>query len=307
MTILANAVSGRKKFKELSTVTGYTEASTLPMSLMFGQPNNVQYLNYKMESISELSASMGDILSDRIKVLDFTLRETISSTKAFFNLDSRLSYEIAAVPYSRLAGVRLQNIIGLKANMFDYAKKLDKALDLAVNILEFELQGLTKLVAQLLAEKDSLTSIRPISAIADLKMYSTDVDKEKVELAAMIGHDAHQQYVEFGSIYFSLGEWKECTRLVTTMSLRLKKLKLERFAKDIKNLTALMDKLIIKMDGVDIPKTNIEQYATLIEQSSNNVAFAGATIHMCQTLVQTFNNHNEVLRIEIDDYKKHNK
>lgn len=304
---LKSNLANHKRMSTIKTATGYTQATAVPFSLMFGQPNNFNRLNFKMESAHDLATGMMDILSERSNALNFVLTETMTDIKAFFSLDSKLSYEITSVPYSRLATVRLQNIIGLKANMYDYAKKLDKALGLAVNILEFELAGLARLVAQLLTDKGALGSTRPISAIADLKMHTTDVESTKTDLAQMIGHEAGLEYIDFGTIYFDLNEWKDCNRLANDISMRLKKIKLERFAKDIKNTTVLMDKLIMRMEDEQIPKANVEDYTRLIEQTSNNVAFAGATIHMCQTLLQTLNNHNEVLRVEIDDYKKHHK
>lgn len=297
----------KSKIRGLTTASNYTQASTIPMTLMFGQPNNVNRLNFKMESVQDLSQGMMEILAERSNALNFVLQETLTDIKSFFSFDSSLAYEITSVPYSRLAPVRLQNIIGLKSNIHEYAKKLNLALDLSMNVLEYELAGLTKLVAQLIAERDALVSSRPVSAVADLKMHTTDVDKVKNELATMIGHEATEQYVEFGAIYFSLTEWKDCNRLVLNMSQRLKKVKLEKYAKDVKNLTALMDKLIMRMDDQGIPAANIRDYSTMIEHTSNNVAFAGATVHMVQTLIQTINNHNEILRVEIDDYKKHKK
>lgn len=304
---LSSVIADQKRAKPVTTLTGYTQASTVPFSLMFGQPNNSANFNLKMESIQDLSSGMMEILAERSNALNFVLTETLTDIKAMFSFDSALAYEITAVPYTRLANVRLQNIIGLKSNIYDYAKKLNSALDLSMNILENELAGLTKLVAQLLAERDALQSNRPVSAVVDLKMHTTDVDKAKNELAAMIGHEASNQYIEFGAIYFSLAEWKDCNRLVLNISQRLKKVKLDKYAKDVKNLTVLMDKLIMRMEGEGIPKANVRDYSMMIEQTSNNIAFAGATVHMCQTLVQTINNHNDVLRVEVDDYKKHHK
>lgn len=307
MSQFKGAIADYKRMSSINILKGYTEQTTTPMSLMFGQPKNVAKLNLKMESIQDLSTGMMDILAERSNALTFVLTETLTDIKSMFSFDSSLAYEITAVPYTRLANVRLQNIIGLKANIFDYAKKLDKALDLAADILEYELAGLTKLVAQLLAERDALQSNRPVSAVTDLKIHTNDVEKTKNELSSMIGHEAKQDYIEFGAIYFSLAEWKDCNRLVLNISQRLKKIKLEKYAKDVKNLTALMDKLIMRMEGEGIPKANVRDYSQMIEQTSNNIAFAGATVHMCQTLIQTITNHNEVLRVEIDDYKKHQK
>ena len=307
MSQFKGAIADYKRMSSINILKGYTEQTTTPMSLMFGQPQNVAKLNLKMESIQDLSTGMMDILAERSNALTFVLTETLTDIKSMFSFDSSLAYEITAVPYTRLANVRLQNIIGLKANIFDYAKKLDKALDLAADILEYELAGLTKLVAQLLAERDALQSNRPVSAVTDLKIHTNDVEKTKNELSSMIGHEAKQDYIEFGAIYFSLAEWKDCNRLVLNISQRLKKIKLEKYAKDVKNLTALMDKLIMRMEGEGIPKANVRDYSQMIEQTSNNIAFAGATVHMCQTLIQTITNHNEVLRVEIDDYKKHQK
>ena len=304
---LTGAIADQKRMKSITTVTGYTQASTIPFSLMFGQPNNSANFNLKMESIQDLSSGMMEILAERSNALNFILTETLTDIKAMFSFDSSLAYEITAVPYARLANVRLQNIIGLKSNIYDYAKKLNLALDLSMNVLENELAGLTKLVAQLLTDRDALQSNRPVSAVVDLKMHTTDVASVKNDLAKMIGHEATNQYIEFGAIYFSLAEWKDCNRLVLNISQRLKKVKLEKFAKDVKNLTALMDKLIMRMEGEGIPKANVRDYSMMIEQTSNNIAFAGATIHMCQTLVQTINNHNDVLRVEVEDYKKHHK
>lgn len=295
------------KYKGLTKQKGYAELVTLPMTLMFGQPNNSTRMNIKMESMQELSGAMVEILKERSTTLDFVMRETLMDMKGFFQFESKLAYEITAVPYATLAPIRLQNIIGLKSNIHEYAKKLDEALTLAIAILEFELPSLTKLIAQLLTNKDSLTSTKPISALADLKMHTQVVGPLKDELGAMVGHEANTPYVEFGQIYFSLGEWKECNKLIFSVSNRLKKVKSKQHDKDIKNTTALLEKLIMRCQNESIPKANVEVYVKLIEETSNNIAFAGATIHMCQTLIQTFNNHNEVLKIEVDDYRKHNK
>lgn len=303
---LAQSLVG-SKVKSLKTPTGYTQATKTPMALMFGQPNNTDKLNFKMESIQELSITMLDVLRERSQSLDFVMRETMTDIKGFFALDSKVVYEITDVPYTRLASVRLPNIIGLKTNLHDYANKLVVGIDLAKNILEFELNGLAKLVAQLLTSKDALTSLKPISAIADLKMHTTDVAKIKEDLGKVLGHEANNEYVEFGSIYFSINDWKDCGRTGVEITKKLQKIKSGNYDKDIKNITVLMDKLIMRIQDENIPRDNIEEYSKLIEQTSNNVAFAGAVVHMCQTLIQTLKNHNDILRVEIDDFKKHRK
>ncbi len=296
-----------KRVKTLSEVKGYTERSRLPMQLLFKQPNNMTRLNLKLENFNNVMDTWTNVLTERANALNFVLTETMQDFKTYFSTDSALAYEITAVPYTKLANVDLPNIIGLKADLPTYAKKLSNSLTLATSVLEFELPALTKLVAELLANKDALTSVRPINSLTDIKMYSQDIDKEKNELAAMIGQEQTQQFVKFGAIYYSIGEWKDCSRLVQTLSVRLKKLKLEKFSKDVKNLTALMDKLIIRSQNAEIPRDNVETYATIIEASSNNIAFAGAIIHMCETLLTVMEQHNEILRVELDDYRKHAK
>lgn len=296
-----------KRVKTLSEVKGYTERSRLPMQLLFNQPNNMTRLNLKLENFNNVMDTWTNVLTERANALNFVLTETMQDFKTYFSTDSALAYEITAVPYTKLANVDLPNIIGLKADLPTYAKKLSNSLTLATSVLEFELPALTKLVAELLANKDALTSVRPINSLTDIKMYSQDIDKEKNELAAMIGQEQTQQFVKFGAIYYSIGEWKDCSRLVQTLSVRLKKLKLEKFSKDVKNLTALMDKLIIRSQNAEIPRDNVETYATIIEASSNNIAFAGAIIHMCETLLTVMEQHNEILRVELDDYRKHAK
>lgn len=285
----------------------HTELSQVPMMLMFGQPKNTQHINFKMESATELSSAMVEILKERSNSLDFVLRETMADIKSFFSFETKLAYEITAVPYARLAPINLQNIIGLKSNLFDYAKKLDTALGLASTILEFELAGMTKLIAQLLTDRGSLTTRTPISAVSTLTMHTVEVGSLKEELAQMVGYESKNPYVTFGATYYSLGEWKECNALVADLSKRLGKIKATKYDKDIRNTTALLDKLIIRCQKEDIPKSNIETYAKLIEETSANVAFAGAVIHMVQTLIQTLNNHNEILKVEVDDWRKHNK
>lgn len=304
---MPNFLIPASKYTGLKTAQGYTEQSTLPMTLFYGQPNNVAKMNFKLESVMDLSDAMIEVLKERSNALDFVMRETLEDIKGFFQLETKLAYEITAVPYAKLATVRLQNIVGLKANLKEYAFKLDEALTMAINVLEFELPSLTKLIAQLLTSRDALTSTRPISALADLQMYTQHVDVFKEELGKMVGHEANNPYVTFGEVYYSLGEWKDCNKLIFDVSNRLKKIKAKKYDKDIKNATGLLDKLIMRCQEESIPKTNIQVYATLIEQTSSNIAFAGATIHMCQTLIQTFQNHNEVLKVEVDDYRKHNK
>lgn len=301
------ALTVPSKIVGLTPQVGYPTLTQTPMTLMFGQPNNANNINLKLESHAELGSVLVEILKERSNSLDFVLRETMSDIKSFFSFETKLAYEITSVPYSTLAPVKLQNIIGLKSNIFEYAKKLDVALALANSILEFELPGLTKLVAQLLADKNTLTTLTPISAVSTLKMHTVDVGPLKDELAKMVGFESKNPYIEFGSIYYSLGEWKECNRLVADISKRISKIKMNKYDKDIRNTTALLDKLIIRCQGENIPKSNIEVYSKLIEETSNNVAFAGAVIHMCQTLIQTISNHNEVLKVEVDDYLKLNK
>src|SRR5574344_2614823 len=102
---LTGAIANQKRMQSVTTVTGYTQASTIPFSLMFGQPNNHTKFNLKMESIQDLSSGMMEILTERSNALNFVLTETLTDIKAFFSFDSALAYEITAVPYSRLANV----------------------------------------------------------------------------------------------------------------------------------------------------------------------------------------------------------
>ena len=69
---LAQSLVG-SKVKSLKTPTGYTQATKTPMALMFGQPNNTDKLNFKMESIQELSNTMLDVLRERSQSLDFVM------------------------------------------------------------------------------------------------------------------------------------------------------------------------------------------------------------------------------------------
>lgn len=296
-----------KRVKTVAEMSGYTDRSRLPMQLFFNQPNNMKNKNLKLENFNNVMDTWNEVLKERANALNFVMTQTMESFKTYFNVDSTLSYEINNVPYTTLAKVDLPNVIGLKADIHTYAKKLDVALGLAINVLEFELPSITKVVAELLANKDAITSLRPINSLTDVKMYTQDIDKEKNELAAMIGQNQNQQFVKFGSIYYSLAEWKDCSRLVQTISQRLKKIKLEKFTKDVKNLTVLMDKLIMRSQGVVIPEDNISTYAGVIETSSNNIAFAGAVIHMCETLLTVMEQHNQILRLELDDYRKNSK
>ena len=292
---MAHLLIPTSKYTGIKQVKGYTELSTLPFTLMYGHPNNVAKMNIKLESVMDLTEGLIEIMKERSNALDFVMRETLSDIKGLFQFEAKL------------APIKLQNIIGLKSNIKDYAFKLDEALKLAINILEFELPSMTKLVAQLLTNAGALTSTRPISAIADLKMHTQDVGTLKEELAQMVGHESNNPYVTFGETYYSLGEWKDCNKMIFDISNNLKKIKAKKYDKDIKNVVGLLDKLIIRCQEENIPKINIKDYATLIEETSANIAFAGAAIHMCQTLIQTFQNHNEILKVEIDDYRKHNK
>lgn len=298
-----------QRVNTLSEVQGYTERSRLPMQLMFNQPNNMKRLNLnlKLESFNNVMDTWNEVLKERANALNFVLTQTMQDFRSLFRIDNVLVHEIGNIPYTVLANVDLPNVIGLKADIHTYAKKLDLALTLANAVLEFELPSLQKLVGQLIADKDALTSVRPISSLTEVKMHSQDVEKTKTELAAMIGQDTTQQFVKFGSIYYSIDEWKNCTKLVQSISLRLKKIKMEKFSKDVKNLTVLMDRLIMRSQNEKVPQSNIETYASVIEDSSNNIAFAGAVIHMCETLLTVMEQHNEIIKVELDDYKKNPK
>jgi len=294
--------------KSLQPVPGVTSQHELPMKLMLGQPNNSQNITMlKLEGMAGAMDYWDDLLRDRINTLGIVMNDTLNSFKTYFRLDSSVVYDISSIPYTTLAKVDLPNVLGLKADIFTYTKKLDESLTLAANILEFELAALLKVVAQLVADKEALTSMSPISSLTEIKMYSQDVDKTKDELAKMITSNHTQEFVKFGSIYYSNAEWKECGKVALSISQRLKKLQLNKYSKDIKNLTALMDRLIMRTRNETIPTDNIKTYSEVIERSSNNIAFAGATVSLCETLLTVLNQHNDIIRIEIDDYKKHNK
>lgn len=295
------------QMESVQASVGYTDASSVPMTLMFGHPQNAAKLGYKHESAIVLKTAFGDILRERAETLTYVVKESLNTITSAFNFDARLGYELTTVSYTTLAGVQLQNIIGLKANMFEYIQKIDQALDLSVNILDIELAALTRAVAELITSKDALTSTRPTKAITELKMYTTDVGSFKGELAKMIGPDNTTEFLTYGSIYYSNKQWEEGAKITADISRRLKKIKIERYAKDVGNLTALIDKLLIRMNDVEVPKENIRLYSELLEESSANVAFAGATIHMAQTVLTTMNNHNEILRGAVDDIKKNKK
>lgn len=293
-----------KRFKSVGDVDGYTQQSKLPMALMFAQPNNAANYNFKMEDASQLLSSFNDLISERAQSLDFVMRETLIGIKSFFTYDSNLVYNIEQVPYTTLAKVDLVNVIGLKCDLRTYIARLAEALEVAVKILEFELPAIQKLVGQLISNKDALTSLTPISALTEIKMYTQDTERMKNELSALVGPNHTKEFVKFGESYYSMGEWKNAMKEVREISNRLKKINVERFGKDVKNLTALMDRLIMVSQRKEVPQSNIETYSKVIETSSNNIAFAGAVVHMCETLLIVVNDHNKVLNLEVDDYIK---
>lgn len=290
------------KISTVKTVPAQSAQMQWATSLMYGQPNNHSKLNFKFESHDNLMRSFGDLLKERVEVLTQVGDEALKGVRGLFHLDSTLVYEINAVPYTALAPALLPNIIGLKCDIHTYAKKLDVCMDLALNILETELPLITRFVATLVTEKDALTTLRPLPVISELKVHSADVEKEKNELAAMIGHEANKQYINFGSAYYSIGEWKECGQVINGLSQRIKKLNLSRTSRNIEDLTQLVDRLLIRIKSIEVPKQNIDTYSKLIEDSSNNIAFAGAVIHMAEVLIEVVYQHQEVMKKEVSDY-----
>lgn len=295
------------KVKPLSDVTGFTPKVTYPMQLMFGQPNNAKNTKFHLEASSTSMTIWSDILKERVNTLSTVASETLDNVKTFFRISPDVSYGIAQIPYTVVAKVELPNVIGLKCSIKDYSHILGKSLDVALSVLEFELPAVTRLVATLLTDKTALTSLSPIPALADIKAYSQETTELKNELAAVIGENKNKPFVTFGESYYSNGEYREVSKRIQNMSIKIGKHNLKRYAKDVQNLTALMDRLIMRSNNQIITEDNLSLYSRVIEECSNNIAFAGATIHLCETLIEVSKEHNKVLEAEIDDYKKHNK
>lgn len=276
------------------------------LSMMYGQPKNVNHARLHLESFTSVMATWQDVLTERANALNFVLEEGLMAIKEKFKFNPIVLNKINYIPYTVLAKVMLPNIIGLKCSIRDYTDKLDEALAVSADILYKELPALTTVVAQLL-EKDALINFSPVKGIASLRVELNETSKIREELGKMISNDHTKDMVSFGETYYSVKDFKDVNSKIAHMGQALKKLDIPKKAKELQNLTNLLDKLIIRSRNVEIPRDNVATYASIIESASNNVAFTGAIISMTQVLINVVEQHNEIVEREVDDYKEHKK
>lgn len=276
------------------------------MSMMYGQPCNVDEKRLKLESFTSVMDTWQDVLSERAQALSFVIEEGLMAVKEKFKFNPSVVNKINYVPYTMLAKVMLPNIIGLKCSIRDYTDKLDEALAVSADILYKELPALLTVVAQLL-EKDALINFSPVKGIASLRVELNETAKIREELGKMISNDHAKDLVSFGESYYSVKDFKDVNTKVLHMSQALKKLDIPKRSRELQQLTNLLDKLIIRSRKVEIPRDNVVVYATIIEKASNNIAFTGAIISMVQVLINVVEQHGDIIEREVDDYKEHNK
>lgn len=278
---------------------------------MFHQPHNAKLMDVKIEGLGNVRDRFRNLLSDRINALQLTsemIMEVVSNSSKF-TIDFGLLNNTRKVNYSAVARTQVPNVVGLKAPYIEYVARLLEAMDLTIEILTVELYALGRLVAELSSNPAILENASPHVSVNEMNMVTANVAELRDTFAKMISNDNSRQYINYGEVYHSHEDFKKCNRMILDLHNKLKKINLKQIQKEIKAVSSLIDKLIIRTMKFDfdaaegIVGQNIKLYSTIIEEASNDIAFAGAVISLSETAINVFRSHEEFLKNFVEDEK----
>lgn len=300
---MINFVTPEQEFKP------YAQVGVNPyFSLMLHQTSNAKHLRFESLVGEDKGIGYGlkffEFLKERTDLLKLTLDTTVSSLFKPIVYDGTLSYELLSMEYSRLIHVRLQNFVGLKAPFNVFIPKVDEAFEYAKRILDQELPALCSLIAELSTDRRKLESTKPIQSLAKLKVASVDIGPFKNEFGKLISDGRTADYVNYGESYYSNQQFKDCEEIMISISTAMKKMDLSKYGKEIEKSVKLIERLTMRIEEYNINPSNIELYSKEIERVSNNVAFAGAVIHIVSDMISLFDKHRDVIGEEIRHLKR---
>lgn len=279
----------------------------LVTELCFNQPNLIKGFNsLQME---DFLGGDGDYLQnlvrERMRMFQVFRDDIFTPIISSLKTPSKLNpYDVRRVKYTELTKLHINPVIGLKdkIRMIEYIQFISDVMDDVYRIFDIDLPLLTKLVAKAVADRDILKTNKPVQAINDLVINSTDGEGLRKVVGKFVTPQNNPKPVQFGDYYYSTDEWLKANSLLAVVKTKLAKVPTSEYAKRLEALNILLDKFVKKVKlEKDLNSEKIRQVADLIEKTSNTIAVSGGILHMGSTLLTVMDEHNVVVNRFIED------
>lgn len=294
MGILQDTMEKRKAIGDLTT---YSPNVRAPAAMLFNQPVVPKQL--AMEDYQTKTSTLGDELKNRQESLRFVLKELKNDVLKIISFDSVLNKRLAKIPYSSLMDIEMLNPMGLRAPLVNYATTLLRATEVSKLIVGKVLPGAKVFFSELVAN-DELMNQRPIDSYSFLSLNEEPISELKQEIAKMLDSAYENPVTSFGAQFKRVKDWEETQALTKTISENLNDITKYDLEKEIKTISGILDKLVVKVrqaaEEKQISTNNINLIKVATRQIAEEISFLGAIVHLGDTFLKVMEDNKEFLR-----------
>lgn len=294
MSILEDTISQRKPIGEIST---YSPSVRTAAAMLFNQPKASHSL--AMEDFSNKNSGLGDELKNRQESLRFVLKEMKNDVLKIITFDSVLSKRLSKIPYSSLMDIEMLNPMGLRAPLLDYAGTLLAATEISKLIIGKVLPG-AKIFFSELVSNDELMNQRPVDSYSFLSLNEEPIAETKQKLAKMLDSAYENPVTTFGHQFKRFKDWEDTQAITKAISENLNDITKCDLEKEIKTISAILDKLVVKVktaaDRGLISQNNVNLIRVATRQIAEEISFLGAVVHLGDTFLKVMEDNKEFLR-----------
>lgn len=294
MGILQDTMDKRKAIGDITT---YSPSVRTPAAMLFNQPQASRSL--AMEDFQNKGSSLGDELKNRQESLRFVLKELKNDVLKIITFDSVLNKRLAKIPYSSLMDIEMLNPMGLRAPLLDYATTLLKATEICKLVVAKVLPGAKVFFSELISN-DELMNQRPIDSYSFLSLNEEPITELKQQIGKMLDSAYENPVTNFGAQFKRVKDWEDTQALTKAISENLNDITKYDLEKEIKTISGILDKLVIKVkaaaEAKQISANNINLIKVATRQIAEEISFLGAIVHLGDTFLKVMEDNKEFLR-----------
>lgn len=294
MSILQDVIEQKKSIGDIST---YSNSVRVPAAMLFNQPKAPSLI--AMEDFNNKNSGLGEELKSRQESLRFVLKEMKNDVLKVITFDSLLTKRLSKIPYSSLMDIEMLNPMGLRAPLLDYATVLLEATEISKLIIGKVLPG-TKIFFSELVGNDELMNQRPVDSYSFLSLNEEPIAELKQKLAKMLDSAYENPITNFGSQFKRFKDWEDTHAITKAISVNLNDITKYDLEKEIKTISGILDKLVIKVktaaERKEISSNNITLVRVATRQIAEEISFLGAVVHLGDTFVKVMEDNKEFLR-----------
>lgn len=294
MSILENYVGERKSIGDINSYSPQVRAAA---AMLFNQPKALPSI--AMEDFQNKNYSLGEELKNRQESLRFVLKELKNDVLKIISFDSVLSKRLSKIPYSSLMDIEMLNPMGLRAPLLDYATTLLQATEVCKLIVGKVLPGAKIFFSELVAN-DELMNQRPVDSYSFLSLNEEPIAELKQKIAKMLDSAYENPVTTFGQQFKRFKDWEETQALTKVISENLNDITKYDLEKEIKTISGILDKLVVKVkaaaDAKEISTNNINLVKLSARQIAEEISFLGAIVHLGDTFLKVMEDNKEFLR-----------